>query len=96
MPWDIGGTLHDATIEEWRAASARNRLATAADWAATLLEGEALDWESADDRLRSLRPLAEQLVACADTAPTVSGDLMYRVANRCWSKLRGRPDLWRR
>ena len=73
----MGGTLHDATIEEWRAASGRNRLATAADWAATLLESEALDWESANGWLRSRRPLAEQLVACADTAPTVAGEPDY-------------------
>lgn len=32
--WYAGGTLHDGTVADWKAASARNRLATAADMAA--------------------------------------------------------------
>lgn len=34
LPWYAGGTLHSATITEWRSADHRNKLATAADWAA--------------------------------------------------------------
>ena len=32
--WYAGGTLHNATIAEWRMADHRNKLATSADWAA--------------------------------------------------------------
>ena len=32
LAWYEGGTLHNATLGEWRNASERNRLATAADW----------------------------------------------------------------
>lgn len=32
--WYAGGTLHHATVAEWRISDHRNKLATAADWAA--------------------------------------------------------------
>ena len=35
LQWFEGGTLHDATVAEWRVAERRNQVATAADWAAT-------------------------------------------------------------
>jgi hypothetical protein len=31
--WYSGGTLHNSTVAEWKAATDANRLATAADWA---------------------------------------------------------------
>jgi len=38
--WFSGGTLHSATLEQWRLATSANRLATAADWlAATTWKG---------------------------------------------------------
>jgi len=33
--WFQGGTLHSATLEQWRLATSANRLATAADWLAS-------------------------------------------------------------
>lgn len=86
-PWYEGGTLHDATVVEWRAASARNRLATAADWVPILLERHPISQGSSDGRLRDRRPLAEQLVACMDTAPTNAGEPISRVATWCWTKI---------
>lgn len=87
-PWYEGGTLHDATVVEWRAASARNRLATAADWVPILLERHPISQGSSDGPLRDRRPLAEQLVACMDTAPTNTGNrLASVVATWCWSKI---------
>lgn len=32
--WNQGGTLHRATVDEWRRATGSNRLASDADWAA--------------------------------------------------------------
>lgn len=38
--WHSGGTLHNATVSEWRSATHRNKLATASDWlAATTWKG---------------------------------------------------------
>ena len=34
--WYVGGTLNDKTVAEWRVASYRNRLATAADFVIAL------------------------------------------------------------
>jgi len=59
--WYDGGTLHRSTIREWTLATPQNRLATAADWSASILEG----------RIRTKRELHEravQLRACVDEA----------------------------
>lgn len=40
--WYQGGTLHDKSVEQWKAASYDNRLATSADFAITLGEYEAI------------------------------------------------------
>ena len=32
LPWYVGGTLHNATIAEWRMADSRNKIATVSDW----------------------------------------------------------------
>ncbi|NWB91624.1 hypothetical protein [Pseudomonas agarici] len=36
QPWYVGGTLHKAKLADWQEATAENRLATAADFAAKL------------------------------------------------------------
>lgn len=55
--WYVGGDLHRSTIAEWRQASPRNKLATAADWVTAL---------KLADNFRDTRPLAEELVTCID------------------------------
>ena len=40
--WYEGGNLHQATLREWCAATDANRLATAADFAATILKAQNL------------------------------------------------------
>ena len=55
--WYQGGTLHRATLSDWRSASYSNRLATAADMAAATSKG----------RLRSmaeLKKFAKALEIC--------------------------------
>ena len=55
LPWFEGGTLHRATLREWNAATSANRLATAADFAATILKARKLSTDQ-------LRPKAVELV----------------------------------
>ena len=60
LAWYAGGTLHSATVGEWRAADERNKLATAADWAAQ-------GWDS----VANLEQNARDIVTCVDeAAPT--------------------------
>lgn len=60
IAWYAGGTLHNATVGEWRAADERNKLATAADWAAR-------GWDS----VANLEQNARDIVTCVDeAAPT--------------------------
>ena len=72
--WYEGGTLHDASVNEWLGANERNRLATAADWTHIAYRG--------DERLELLRqvgpasvelylnvtfrPAAESFMDCVD------------------------------
>ena len=55
--WYEGGTLHDATVAQWNAASNANRLATASDWV-TVMTG----W----DTLEEAREKAEDLKTCVN------------------------------
>ena len=67
--WYEGGTLSDATSAEWRDATDRNRLATAADWAANYVGGAGVSTEPRD----RLFPLAFAFRRCVDeVAPHIS------------------------
>lgn len=57
--WYSGGTLHNSTMKEWRQASYSDRLATAADFSATLLQKQGRTVRSMND----LRPIAVALEA---------------------------------
>lgn len=57
--WFEGGTLHHATMGEWRRASSKNKLATAADFVSSMMRGRAYS-------VADLRPLAAQLVQGLD------------------------------
>ncbi len=57
VPWYVGGTLHSATLAEWRNADQRNKLATAADWA---VQGF--------DTIVGLQDNATELLTCVETA----------------------------
>ena len=68
--WFQGGTLHNATVEQWKAATYKNKLATAADWlAATKWKGHL---NSPDDFDR-LKVKAELLVNCVDKVAAEAG-----------------------
>lgn len=57
LAWYEGGTLHEATVAEWKAAEGRNRLATAADWAT-----EGLNLKS----MRDIEHYAHLVMDCVD------------------------------
>lgn len=38
--WNVGGTLHRCTLQQWRAATFGNALATCADWVLAIVELE--------------------------------------------------------
>jgi hypothetical protein len=81
--WYQGGTLHRATVREWREADYMNRLATAADWAATLLEKTGNKPASTD----ALKPFAIDLEACVTTTVAsgyADGQSVSEVAAACW------------
>lgn len=53
--WYVGGTLHRATLSDWRASTGSNQLATLAD-----IVGKTLDIRDPV----AVRPMAEQVQAC--------------------------------
>lgn len=67
--WFSGGTLHNATVAQWVAATEHNRRASAADWV-TAIKG----WDNLDE----LEFLTGELVFCTSetVAPSDIYDLM--------------------
>ncbi len=75
--WYQGGTLHHATVDQWRRASYRNKLATAADWlSATLWRGHLHSTRDFD----RLKGKARILVIAVDAA-VVGVDPGHDIAN---------------
>ncbi len=66
--WFSGGTLQNATVAEWRAASYQNKLATAGDWLASTKWMGHLNSPSDFDRLKLK---AQKLVIAVDEVVTV-------------------------
>ena len=65
LKWYSGGTLHKASIAQWKRANARDQLATAADFAYVALE-KRRNFASPDE----LRPYARELATCiSDSVP---------------------------
>lgn len=67
--WYVGGTLHKATISEWKSATEKNKLATCADFAASVKK---TNNESYNGDLVSMKNDATQMMNCIDEA--VKGD----------------------
>lgn len=63
--WYEGGTLHKSTASEWSAGSARDKLATSADWTASILGAGRIGQIGGID---AMRPYAKSLVTCIDEA----------------------------
>ena len=75
-PGGSGGTLHSATVKEWREASERNRLATCWDFVATTYRNKGVADKDIDIAGKA-RALAVELMACIDKA-TSSGQVDHQ------------------
>lgn len=64
MQWYQGGTLHNATIAEWKIATQENRLATSADMIAATLKSEGKQIST----INELFTLASALERCVGEA----------------------------
>ncbi|MCY4086137.1 MAG: DUF2511 domain-containing protein [Actinomycetia bacterium] len=84
--WFAGGTLHQKTAADWVRAPRRDRLATAADYAIAALKNTIV-WDAISD-VDQVRPYAEDLVECIDTAygtePIVPTLVNSDTAAFCW------------
>ena len=93
VKWYEGGTLHKNTAAEWVTASDRDRLATSADFASTLLR-QSTAWSSIES-LDDVRSYALAMKECIDASyypqpivPTMSN---AEAAAACWVLMY--PDL---
>lgn len=68
--WYAGGTLHQAMIPEWKDATEKNKLATCADFVASVKKAND---ESYNGDLVSMKKDAIQMMSCIDEA--VKGDV---------------------
>ena len=64
--WYEGGTLHQSTVKEWKQATTKNKLATAADWVLVFKSIKTKVKESGD--FNTLKPFSESLITCIDKA----------------------------
>lgn len=62
--WAQGGTLHDATVAEWRAGTPEDQLATAGDWVSASM----LRREYVPSGFDEIRVQAIELRTCIDAA----------------------------
>lgn len=65
--WYADGTLHNATVLEWKKATYENKLATTADWLISVPQIRA-KLEDGSRTVDSIKPFAESIVSCVDTA----------------------------
>ena len=66
MAWQSGGTLHNATLAKWQAASDHNRLATCADLVTDALLKQGVAPNEMD--IAEIKPWAMKLQACISEA----------------------------
>jgi hypothetical protein len=69
--WYEGGTLHSASLTQWRAASHKNKLATAADWALSRPQIAKIVRDSGS--IDTGRAFAIELMKCVDETSTIEG-----------------------
>jgi hypothetical protein len=73
LAWYEGGTLHSATVGEWKAATRHNKVATAADWWCSAFVGFGAARPEQID-VEGLRPYAEELADAVDAAAASAPD----------------------
>lgn len=60
--WYEGGTLHRATVAEWKKASARNKLATCGDFITSITESKSTPIEEIKREAKNLRTCINEAV----------------------------------
>jgi len=81
--WYSGGTLHSATMAEWRTASYENRLATSADFVTKMMQ---IDGETIPpvDQLRPRAYGLEKAISAANPDGLADNQDVATVAATCW------------
>ena len=81
--WYVGGTLQDATINQWQEASYGNKLASAAIWA--IMEPDVRKISQKSSTMATVKPYAEELVGCIErlSADGVSNKNVSSLAATC-------------
>ena len=77
--WYTGGNLHRASAAEWNSSSHANRLATSADFVASIMGTDAVRRETRGD-INRLRPRAERMKSCIDDALAGNNSRTIRVS----------------
>lgn len=75
--WYEGGTLHSATVVEWKAASESDKLATAADWLYNAQPGwkAVIDGDPSKSQLKAFKEKSKLLSGSVDTAISETSEL---------------------
>lgn len=97
LAWYEGGTLRTGNGDDWRNATDRDRLATAAALAAEALSDTRSEpvhpEEMSQEELSAFRVEAEALAACIDEAAQTDGAaLVARMATTCWTQAHPAPE----
>ena len=97
LAWYEGGTLRTGNGDDWRNATDRDRLATAAALAAEALSDTRSEpvhpEEMSQEELSAFRVEAEALAACIDEAAQTDGSAsVARMATTCWTQAHPAPE----
>ncbi len=97
LAWYEGGTLRTGNGDDWKNATARDRLATAAALAAEALGDTRSEpvhpEEMSEEELSAFRVEAEALAACIDEAAQTDGSAsVARMATTCWTQAHPAPE----
>lgn len=97
LAWYEGGTLRTGNGDDWKNATARDRLATAAALAAEALSDTRSEpvhpEDMSEEELSAFRVEAEALAACIDEAAQTDGSAsVARMATTCWTQAHPAPE----
>ena len=84
--WCVGGTLHRATMSEWKQASYRNRLATSGDMLNELLKGDGKQIYDMD-KMKNLAARLETCISQAGNGGVSDSESVAIVAVSCYDRM---------
>ncbi len=93
--WNEGGTLHKATVQEWRQATYKNRFATSADWFVSITKAHnpklqrKLDKLNYEQWVATVKECSKQLEICVsdivnDKKIAKSSERVAEYASMCY------------